>query len=236
MERWSRARRKTERLIDFDGSSGVPQRDHTYSCQPTSCQFSARFYDYSCLGVAEETFTRHKRPASQICSPPVVVSDNSFHSSPFLLPFPIRSLAKTFSWPASNRQQYEKPTHFTWPAEYSRPLLVSKSIKHDLLLHLFIFFFLPSFLPSFLRPVKTNAFFLTFPFFFPSPFSLSTIKRNWNRNGIFFFLHRCVRGRVDGIRVVGIRHALNSWMEETRLEETCVRIHFNVYLLRERFA
>ena len=41
---------------------------------------------------------------------------------------------------------------------------------------------------------------------------------------------------MDGIRVVGIRHALNSWMEETRLEETCVRIHFNVYLLRERFA
>ena len=156
MERWSRARRKTERLIDFDGSSGVPQRDHTYSCQPTSCQFSAWFYDYSCLGVAEETFTRHKRPASQICSPPVVVSDNSFHSSPFLLPFPIRSLAKTFSWPASNRQQYEKPTHFTWPAEYSRPLLVSKSIKHDLLLHLFIFSFLPSFLPSFDRSKPTR--------------------------------------------------------------------------------
>lgn len=87
MERWGRARRKTERLIDFDGSSGVPQRDHTYSRQPTSCQFSARFYDYSCPGVAEETFTRHKRPASQICSPPVVVSDNSFHSSLFPRPF-----------------------------------------------------------------------------------------------------------------------------------------------------
>lgn len=84
MQRWSRARRKTERLIDFDGSSAAPRGDHTYSCQPTSCQLPARFYDYSCSSVADETFTRHKRPAPQICPPPVVVSDNSFHSTLFV--------------------------------------------------------------------------------------------------------------------------------------------------------
>lgn len=84
MQRWGRARRKTERLIDFDGSSAAPRRDHTYSCQPTSCQLPARFYDYSCSSVADETFTRHKRPAPQICPPPVVVSDNSFHSTLFV--------------------------------------------------------------------------------------------------------------------------------------------------------
>lgn len=84
MQRWSRARRKTERLIDFDGSSAVPRGVHTYSCQPTSCQLPARFYDYSCSSVADETFTRHKRPAPQICPSPVVVSDNSFHSTLFV--------------------------------------------------------------------------------------------------------------------------------------------------------
>lgn len=97
MQRWSRARRKTERLIDFDGSSAAPRGVHTYSCQPTSCQLPARFYDYSCSSVADETFTRHKRPAPQICPPPVVVSDNSFHSILFVplyhLPVLIPALA-----------------------------------------------------------------------------------------------------------------------------------------------
>lgn len=32
MQQWSRATRKTERLIDFDGSSAAPRGDHTYSC------------------------------------------------------------------------------------------------------------------------------------------------------------------------------------------------------------
>jgi len=32
VQRWSRATRKTERLIDFDGSSAAPRGDRTYSC------------------------------------------------------------------------------------------------------------------------------------------------------------------------------------------------------------
>lgn len=114
-------------------------RDHTYSRQPTSCQFSARFYDYSCLGVAEETFTRHKRPASQICSPPVVVSDNSFHSSLFLLPFLFVRSLKPFRdrLPTSNNTRNPR---ISPDLRIFAIRSVSKSIKHHL-------FFITSLVP-----------------------------------------------------------------------------------------
>lgn len=103
---------ETERLIDFDGSSAAPRGDHTYSCQPTSCQLPARFYDYSCPSVADETFTRHKRPAPQIYPPPVVVSDNSIHSSLFVplyhLSLPARFSPRdlfVFACPAAKKRE-----------------------------------------------------------------------------------------------------------------------------------
>ena len=87
MERWSRARRKTERLIDFDGSSVVPQRP----CLLLPAYFLSVFSSVLRLSVPHcgrgDFYEAQKTRASQICSPPVVVSDNFFHSSLFLLPF-----------------------------------------------------------------------------------------------------------------------------------------------------
>lgn len=79
MQRWSRARRKTERLIDFDGSSAAPRTERRYLFLPAYFlpASSSVLRLFVCPSVVDETFTRHKRPAPQICPPPVVVSDNS---------------------------------------------------------------------------------------------------------------------------------------------------------------
>lgn len=88
--RRGRVRKRTERLIDFDGSSAAPRA--AQAIPPLSPAYflpasSSVLRLFVCLDVAaDEIFTRHKRPTPQICPPPVVISDNNFFHSALFCP------------------------------------------------------------------------------------------------------------------------------------------------------